>query len=179
MTISREQFIKRLEEVGFILKENNVYIYDKWCNMFLYSNKDFFVYQPYEEWEAKDNPELYSFDELEQFLIDNGIVEKEFDAHEYLIGKGFISVPTYTPMHTALEAIQADTRGYKINNYILFIDFYKNNITVKSTTNFFKIALYKEGDSNNSVLFSYKFFIKDLKESCDKAIKLIESLEQL
>lgn len=80
--MTREEFIKRLEEVGFKPTSVPALYYIKSpsiCGLRITNNRGSFIC---------DN-DLYYFTELEQFLIDKGIVEKLFNAHEYLLSKGF------------------------------------------------------------------------------------------
>jgi hypothetical protein len=89
--MDRKQFIARLEEVGFrndsIAYGRDVYSFElkyqiEYIRIALPVNhSDVFIsLHPYE---------LYGFNELEKFLIDKGIVEKPFDAHAYLLNRGW------------------------------------------------------------------------------------------
>lgn len=139
--MNREQFITRLEEVGFYREDDDLpdlYSHKKLIvPIALYWNKEIFC----------DDQDAYFFDELEQFLLDKGIVEPKFDAHSYLLSKGYSN--DYFRYHHP-------SASYKICSV--------NNRTEVSRT---------DRDGNTWT------FEGVTKESCDKAIGLINYLDSI
>ena len=76
--MTRNEFIKRIEEVGFIehpeASTRGIYLHSNRIHLLaLISNKDLFT----------SDDMCYSFDELEQYLANEGIVEKPFDVTSF------------------------------------------------------------------------------------------------
>jgi len=152
--MTREEFIARLEEVGFrndfIVYGRDVYSFElkyqiEYIRIALPVNNNYDVFinlHPYE---------LYGFNELEQFLIDKGIVDKEFDPFEYLLSReDFI--------HTQEHRIIGDM--FVKGEYKLFNKTFNDTLEVEGPG--FEIIF----ESNS-------------KKSIDKAIKLIDFLIEL
>jgi hypothetical protein len=150
--MTRDQFVARLEEAGFTVHrkyKSYYYVILKWSrnNIFikLIDNKDLFIH----EQDNKQNAYFYS--ELDQFLIDKGIVENSFDAHEYLLSKGF--------KHHNILSIDC----YSSDKYKIVLKTHNNIISVEA-------VLYNGSEW---------LFEGITQLSCDKAIKLIEFLNNL
>lgn len=147
--MTRKEFIKKLEEVGFILSR---YSHISWVYgdmeeaIQVYSNRDFF---------SAGEGKLYTFDELEQFLIERGIGEPKFRAWAYLWNRNY----------DCSEKDEGYEKYYKIGTDNLYS---------------YRIGLNYDHDMVSIWLGINQVHFKGITpESCDKAIKLIEFLEQL
>lgn len=147
--MTRDQFIARLLEVWFVSLNDHVYTrfngIKHTYTLYLVENMDLFMHMGRE----------YTFDELEQFLIDKGIIENPFDAHKYLIERGWKEYPADPSVY---YTIASGDLGLGINLG-----------PCSCLVNGNQMARYWNFGNDKKVT----------KQSCDKAIALVEFLIEL